>query len=61
MWNPTHNYDQRLPTSTQGTSNRRRHLLDFSKAFDTEPHNKLLHRLDQYGINFKGNTHKIMA
>ena len=31
-------------------------ILEFSKAFDTVPHRKLLHKLDHYGINGKVNT-----
>jgi hypothetical protein len=30
-------------------------ILNFSKAFDTVPHNKLLHKLDQYEIKFTWN------
>ena len=31
-------------------------ILDFSKAFKTVPHRKLLHKLDHYDINGKVNT-----
>ena len=31
-------------------------IMDFAKAFDKEPHRRLLHKLDYYGI--RGSTHK---
>ena len=34
-------------------------MLDFSKAFDTVPHQKLLYKLKHYGI--KGPLHKWLA
>ena len=34
-------------------------ILDFSKAFDTVPHGKLLHKLDAYGI--RGSLHKWLS
>jgi len=30
-------------------------ILDFSEAFDTVPHTKLLHKLNNYGIDGKIN------
>jgi hypothetical protein len=34
-------------------------IMDFSKAFDTVPHNRLLHKLKSYGIT--GNTHRWLS
>ena len=34
-------------------------ILDFSKAFDTVPHRKLLHKLDHYGI--RGPLHRWLS
>ena len=34
-------------------------IMDFSKAFDTVPHNRLLHKLTQYGIT--GNIHQWLS
>ena len=34
-------------------------ILDFSKAFDTVPHDRLLHKMENYGIN--GNIHKWLS
>ena len=42
LWDWTENWDQKLPTDVV--------YLDFSKAFDTVPHERLIHKLSWYGI-----------
>jgi hypothetical protein len=42
------NFDNNLQTDIA--------ILDFSKAFDTVPHNKFLHKLEAYGI--RGNLYQ---
>ena len=47
LYDLAHNVDQRMQTDLIS--------LDFAKAFDTVPHNRLLYKLDWYGI--RGNIH----